>query len=261
LPGLGRWRIDLGRAVVGPRHRVGASGADLVTSRRREGEPVRAQATSPAPAASARPDAPRPPESTAPIDPADARSRLIAAARRLFAERGFHGTTADQLIDAAGLTRGALYRDFADKRDLFRAVFETVEESLGLKIAAALRPEDSLDDQRRAALRVFLNSSRDAEVRRIVLLEGPVVLGWEEWREIDGRYSLAFVSGLLEAEMAAGRRPRQPVRPLAHLIVGAMNEAGLAVAFSRDPEAAIEEFVAGVDSFWSVSEPRDGGVE
>lgn len=191
----------------------------------------------------------------------DPRARLIAAARHLFAERGFHGTTADQLIDAAGLTRGALYRDFADKRDLFRAVFETVEEALGTKIIAALRPGDSLDEQRRAALRVFLSSARDPEVRRILLLEGPVVLGWEEWREIDGRYSLAFVSGMLEAEMAAGLRPVQPVRPLAHLTVGAMNEAALAVAFSRDPEVAIEEFVAGVDSFWRVRKPGGDGSE
>jgi AcrR family transcriptional regulator len=230
-----------------------------VSSRRREGEAPRARPVVAAPPASA-PDPARAPEGAA-SDSIDPRGRLIAAARRLFAERGFHGTTADQLIDAAGLTRGALYRDFADKRDLFRAVFEAVEADLGLRIAGALRPDDSLDDQRRAALRVFLRSACDPEVRRIVLLEGPVVLGWEEWREIDGRYSLAFVTGLLEAEMAAGLRPRQPARPLAHLTVGAMNEAALAVAFSRDPDSAIEDFVAGVESFWRVAKPGGGGSE
>jgi AcrR family transcriptional regulator len=180
---------------------------------------------------------------------------LIAAARRLFAERGFHGTTADQLIDAAGLTRGALYRDFADKRDLFRAVFEAVEQSLGAIVAASVRPGDGPSEQRRSSLRAFLRACLDPEVRRIVILEGPVVLGWEEWREIDARYALGFVSALLESEMEAGLRPRQPVRPLAHLIVGAMNEAGLAVASARDPEAAIVEFIVAVEHLWGA---RDG---
>lgn len=187
----------------------------------------------------------------------DSRARLIAAARRVFAQRGFHGTTADHLIDAAELTRGALYRDFADKRDLFRAVFIAVEEDLGRAIAAAVRPAQTPDEQRQSAMRAFMRGCLDPEVRRIVILEGPVVLGWEEWREIDGRYSLAFVSLLLEAEMAAGLRPRQPVRPLAHLVVGAMNEAGLAVASSRDPEAAIAEFVNAVDSLWGIRHPAE----
>jgi AcrR family transcriptional regulator len=192
-------------------------------------------------------------------EPADARAKLVAAARRLFAERGFHGTTADQLIDAAGLTRGALYRDFADKRDLFRAVFEAVEQTLAVTVAASLRPDDGPNEQRRASLRAFLRACLDPEVRRIVLLEGPVVLGWEEWRAIDAQYGFGFVTGLLESEMQAGLRPRQPIRPLAHLIMGAMNEAGLAVASARDPEAAITEFVTAVETLWGVSEPADGG--
>lgn len=193
------------------------------------------------------------------FDPTTTRAKLVAVARRLFAERGFHGTTADQLIDAAGLTRGTLYRDFADKRDLFRAVLEAVEQSLGATVAASLRPEDTASEQRRASLAAFLHACLDPEVRRIVILEGPVVLGWEEWREIDSRYSLGFVQGLLESEMQAGLRPRQPVRPLAHLIVGAMNEAGLAVASARDPEAAIVEFMAAVEHLWGARDPADGG--
>jgi AcrR family transcriptional regulator len=185
----------------------------------------------------------------------DARAKLVAAARRLFAERGFHGTTADQLIDAAGLTRGALYRDFADKRDLFRAVFEAVEQTLGMTVAASVRAEDPPSEQRRASLRAFLRACLDPEVRRIVILEGPVVLGWEEWRELDSQYGFGFVTGLLESEMQAGLRPRQPTKPLAHLIMGAMNEAGLAVASSRDPEAAIAEFITAVEQLWGVNDP------
>lgn len=228
-----------------------------MSPRRRSTEPPPA-ATASDPGGAPREAVPSPSEApaTGGASPEDSRARLIAAARRVFAERGFHGTTADHLIDAAGLTRGALYRDFADKRDLFRAVFIAVEEDLGQAIAAGVGSAKTTGEMRRAAMRAFLRGCLDPEVRRIVILEGPVVLGWEEFREIDGRYSLAFVSLLLEAEMAAGLRPRQPVRPLAHLVVGAMNEAGLAVASSRDPEAAIEEFANAVDSLWGTV---DGG--
>jgi len=211
------------------------------------------------PTASGEPSRPSPPADIGRSpEPADVRAKLVAAARRLFAERGFHGTTADQLIDAAGLTRGALYRDFADKRDLFRAVFVAVEQDLAATVAAAIQSDGTLSEQRRATLRAFLRACLDDEVRRIVLLEGPVVLGWKEWREIDSGYSLGFVEGLVEAEMQAGLRPRQPVRPIALLIVGAVTEAGLAVASARDPEAAIAEFMVAVEHLWGVHDPESG---
>jgi len=173
--------------------------------------------------------------------------RLLAAARALFSERGFAGTATEDLVAHAGVTRGALYHQYVDKRDLFRAVFEDVERQLGERIATAAATETSPWEMIRAGARELLDASLEPAVRRIVLTDGPSVLGWEEWRRIDSQFAYGMVRTALEANVEAGNLPRQPIEPLAHLIIGALNEAGLAVAASRAPEAARDEFLAALD--------------
>ena len=173
--------------------------------------------------------------------------RLLAAARALFSERGFAGTATEDLVAHAGVTRGALYHQYVDKRDLFRAVFEDVERQLGERIATAAATETSPWEMIRAGARELLDASLEPAVRRIVLTDGPSVLGWEEWRRIDSQFAYGMVRTALEANVEAGNLPRQPIEPLAHLIIGALNEAGLAVAASRAPETARDEFLAALD--------------
>lgn len=173
--------------------------------------------------------------------------RLLTAARELFSERGFAGTATEDLVARAGVTRGALYHQYVDKRDLFRAVFEDVERQLGERIAKAAAHERSPWEMIRAGARGLLDASLEPAVRRIVLTDGPSVLGWEEWRRIDSQYAYGMVRTALEANMEAGNLPRQPIEPLTHLIIGALNEAGLAVAASRTPEATRDEFLASLD--------------
>jgi AcrR family transcriptional regulator len=173
--------------------------------------------------------------------------RLLAAARALFSERGFAGTATEDLVARAGVTRGALYHQYVDKRDLFRAVFEGLERELGERIAAAAAAEKSPWEMMRAGARALLDASLEPAIRRIVLTDGPSVLGWEEWRRIDGQYAYGMVRTALEANMEAGDLARQPIEPLAHLIIGALNEAGLAVAAAPAPEAARDQFVATLD--------------
>ena len=173
--------------------------------------------------------------------------RLLAAARALFSERGFAGTATEDLVARAGVTRGALYHQYADKRDLFRAVFEEVERELGERIALAAAVETTPWEQIRAGARALLEASLEPAVRRIVLTDGPSVLGWEEWRRIESQHAYGMVRTALEANVQAGNLPEQPIEPLTHLIIGALNEAGLAVAASRTPAATRDQFLATLD--------------
>ena len=171
------------------------------------------------------------------------RAKLVAAGRELFAERGYVGVGTEEIVAAAGVTRGALYHHFADKRDLFRAVHESMEEELVGRIGQALAAVGSDDpmDVLRAAVPAFLDLAADPGLARITLVEAPSVLGWAEWREIDARYGLGLAEAALQAAVEAGRIAPQPVRPLAHLLLAAMGEAGIIVASAADPAAARRE--------------------
>jgi AcrR family transcriptional regulator len=169
------------------------------------------------------------------------RAALIGVARRRFAERGYAQVSTEEIVRDAGVTRGALYHHFDGKRDLFRAVFEEVERELSQKIAErALTGSEPLQALEAGAA-MFLDSAGEPEVRQIALIDAPSVLGWEEWREIGMRYGLGLVQAALQAAMDAGAIAEQPVRPLAHMLLGALDEAAMLVALADDPAAAREE--------------------
>jgi AcrR family transcriptional regulator len=178
------------------------------------------------------------------------RDKLVAAARALFAQRGYAGVGTEEIVRAAGVTRGALYHQFRDKEDLFEAVFEQVEAETTARVGAGAldggTPADPLEALRRGA-RQFLAECAAPEVERIVLLDAPAVLGWERWRAIGLRHGLGLVAGVLEAGMEAGVVARQPVVPLAHLIIGALDEGAMYVARAAEPETARAEVEAIVD--------------
>ena len=169
------------------------------------------------------------------------RSKLIAAARKLFAERGYAGVGTEEIVRAAGVTRGALYHHFDRKPELLEAVYEQVEGEITDKIATgALGGSDPLDSLR-AGSDMFLDVCMEPEVQRIVLLDAPAVLGWERWREIAADHGLGLVEAALGAAMESGQIARQPLRPLAHVLMGALDEAAMLVARAEDTEAAREE--------------------
>ncbi len=212
----------------------------------RDDRELRARASGDVADGALKPDA-MPAESRKPEQSRETQTRLIRAAKNLFASKGYAGTAMEDLVAKAGMTRGALYHQYRDKRDLFRAVFESVEADFAERIAKAAAAEADPWEQLRAGARAFLAAATDPAIRRIVLIDGPSVLGWEEWREIDGRYSLGMVRLVFEANVAAGNVAPQPVEPLAHLIVGALNEAALAVAAADDPATARDAFAASMD--------------
>lgn len=169
------------------------------------------------------------------------RADLIAAARRLFGERGYAAVGTEEIVRAAGVTRGALYHHFRGKRELLEAVYEQVEGEVTQRIAeGALSGSDPLEAMRAGAA-MFLEHCLDPEVQRIVLLDAPAVLGWDRWREIAGGYGLGLIEASLGAAMDAGQIEQQPVKPLAHLLMGALDEAAMVVARADDPERARAE--------------------
>lgn len=171
------------------------------------------------------------------------RTTLVRAARALFARRGYADVGTEEIVRRAKVTRGALYHHFADKRDLFRAVHEQIESEVTEKIAAELAASGNDDPIKalRTAARTFLDACTEPEIARIALLDAPSVLGWEEWRRIDEKYGLGLTIAGLTMGMDAGRLRRQPVRPLAHLLLAAMGEAGMVIANADDPRAARAE--------------------
>jgi AcrR family transcriptional regulator len=169
---------------------------------------------------------------------ATTRAALLSAARQLFAEHGFVATGREQIAELAGVSRGALYHHFGSKERLFRAVVEELEVELGEQVMIAAARSDDAAEELRLGCMAFLDACLDPAVRRVVLIEAPVVLGWEQWREIDAQHGLLLVAGALEAVMASGQMTRVPVEPLAHMLLGALNEAAMLVAHAPKPKVA-----------------------
>src|SRR6476646_3250636 len=163
------------------------------------------------------------------------RATLVAVARVLFAKRGYAAVGTEQIVRAAGVTRGALYHHFAGKRELFQAVYEDVEQRLVERIAeSAVQSAGDPLQALHAGAQAFLDACEDPAVQRIALLDAPSVLGWEEWREIGLRFGFGLVQATLQAAMEAGQIEAQPVSPLAHLLLGEIDEGAMLVARASD---------------------------
>src|SRR5260370_807804 len=155
---------------------------------------------------------------------------LLAAGRKLFGARGYAGVSSAALAAAAGLTTGAMYHHFEDKAALFRAVFESVEAELAASVRQeAAGPGDALIRVEKGAL-AFLEAAREPLVRRIVLIDGPSVLGWERWRHIDEKHHLRPLKAALIVAMRAGLVERRDPDALARLLMGALPDAALDAA-------------------------------
>jgi AcrR family transcriptional regulator len=184
------------------------------------------------------------------------RQALVDVARGLFAERGYAATGTEDLVQRAGVTRGALYHHFRDKQDLFRAVVERVSQVLAERIATLASAEADPWRQVCRGCEAFLDACTEADTQRILLLDAPSVLGWGTWRQIDVAHGLGLLRQGLEAAMQAGAISRQPVDVLAHLLVGALDEAAMVIAHATDPRRARTEVGAGLTRLLEGLKPR-----
>lgn len=176
---------------------------------------------------------------------ANTRAALIRAGRKLFAEHGFAGVGTEAIVREASVSRGALYHHYADKTDLFEAVLADIEAEVCEQVATAALADENADfvEIMIRAFGVWLDACERPEVRRIVLVDGTSVLGWERWREICQQYMLGLIEGVLAQGMAAGTLQPLPSRPLAHLLLAVADEAALYVATAGDGQHARDEIV------------------
>jgi AcrR family transcriptional regulator len=163
---------------------------------------------------------------------------LVGAARGLFAERGYAQVPAEEIVTAAGVTRGALYHHFADKQQLFRAVFEELEGEVTAEIAAAIAAAPDQSTGMVLGLSRFMDVCQRPEVAQIALTDAPAVLGWRTWREIEARHGLGVITEGLQAAAREGLLVPAPVPVLAQLVLSAVTEAALLIVHAADPKGA-----------------------
>lgn len=167
------------------------------------------------------------------------RSALLRAARTLFAERGFADVPAEEIVAAAGVTRGALHHHYGDKKGLFRAVFEELEVDFMADVVAAIDgvPEPELVP---VAIAAFLDICARPETLRIGLTDAPAVLGWQDWRSIEAQYGLGLVVALAE-NSAPVRAGTTTAGLLGQLVLSALIEAALLIAHAEDTAVARDQ--------------------
>jgi AcrR family transcriptional regulator len=175
------------------------------------------------------------------------RRQLLEVATRLFAEQGFDDTSIEQVLTDAGASRGSLYHHFDGKDRLFEAVVEHVEQGVVEQLMVAVsRHRDPVKILRAGCAR-WIALVEDPAVRQIILTDAPAVLGWQRWREIDEQYGFGLLKHGLEAVADAGRLAVADVDVVAHVLLGALNEAAMLVARAESPTKARRQATAAVD--------------
>lgn len=171
---------------------------------------------------------------------------LITAGRRLWGERGYAEVGTPEIAEAAGVTRGAMYHQYADKAALFRAVIEAMDEEIIARLQTAVdasQPKTAADALH-AAADAWLEIAQEPEVRQLMLLDAPSVIGWAEYRAMSQQNAMGAAEELLGAAIEAGELRPQPVRPLAVVLLGAFDEAAMYLAGAEDSDQESEHIRA-----------------
>ncbi|MDJ0638289.1 MAG: helix-turn-helix domain-containing protein [Paracoccaceae bacterium] len=172
------------------------------------------------------------------------RGALIAAARTLFVEKGYAETSTPEIVKSAGITRGALYHHFADKADLFRAVLRKEFEAVEAEINASAKASESAIDALLDGGRGYLDAMRAPGRVRLMLLDGPAVLGRMELDKMDRETSADSLRLGLEAAMNASEVRRLPLVPLTAQLSAMFDRAALGVSEGEDAEDHLTVFAA-----------------
>lgn len=167
---------------------------------------------------------------------------ILTTARRLFGTQGFAATTMDEIAEGASIAKGAVYHHFKTKEAVFEAVFDLVSRDLVVEIDSAARAEKDVLAAMVAGTQHYFAATAKGPTGQIILRDGPAVLGWARWREIDAQHFGGKMPRALSVAMEAGLIAKQPVEPLARLLLGAVTEAAVACAERADIARAGAEY-------------------
>ncbi|KZE52816.1 transcriptional regulator [Brevibacillus parabrevis] len=168
-------------------------------------------------------------------------AKLLEIAREHFSTQGYAHAATEDMVKEAGLTRGALYHHFGNKEGLFRAVLESVQKEIAEQVETeAAKSQDPWEQLLNGCL-AFVTSAVEHRNRRILLIDGPSVLGWEAWRKMDEEHSMQLLQAQLQSMAEQGYLAAVPIEALTHLLSGAMNEAALWIALMPDQAHSLEQ--------------------
>jgi AcrR family transcriptional regulator len=185
------------------------------------------------------------------------RAAIIAAAEDHFGAKGFAAATIDEIAAAAGVAKGAVYHHFPNKEAVFEAVFQKASQRLASEVAAKARRQPDVIKALARGTEAYFEACADGATGRIILKDGPAVLGWARWREIDDEHFGRAIPQALTIAMDLGLIDRQPVGPLARLLLGAVTEAAAACAASANPGATGRDHAAAFERLLDGLRRRD----
>lgn len=175
---------------------------------------------------------------------AETMRKLIQVARNQFTEFGYAQASTETIVRLAGVTRGALYHHFDSKEGLFKSVVADIQREVALRIDVASQAPDQPMEQFIAGCRAFLLACLDPEVQRILLIDGPAVIGWDAWRQMDAENSMRLLEEGVRELVEANQIEVASISAATHLLSGAMNEAVLWIARSPQPLQTLDDTVA-----------------
>jgi AcrR family transcriptional regulator len=169
---------------------------------------------------------------------------ILAAARKLFAAEGFDAVSIDDIAARAGVAKGAVYHHFESKEAIFTRVLEAVQAEIAAQPApSSLRKIADPLDRMAAAILGYLNSATEPAIKRILLIDGPAVIGWRKWREIDDKYFGAGARMAVAHVMGDGPSDGE-IDAVTHAVMGMVMEASLVCATASDAKRAAREMAA-----------------
>ena len=177
---------------------------------------------------------------------ASTKRALVEVATELFTQQGYAGTSLDAIVAGAKVTKGALYHHFSGKQALFEAVFEKVEADASKSIGKAIRTTRDPWEKAVLGLRQFLEIVQQPAYSRVVIQEGPVVLGYERYREQEERSTFGIVQEIVSSVLRSYDLEPSMVETFSRVFFGAMSAAGAAVSSAEDTKRASAEVEAAI---------------